>query len=125
MAENTIDVRRHTHADPEDGPPPRSWLDKGIARIAALGVAAVLAAVLVLGLGDSVGALMSDDEVAAGSGPVAEIVRDPGVTACIEQRGGDIDDMLARGVITDAQHSDFRARAVLMCENQVQTAPRI
>ena len=124
MSENTIDVRQHTHADPREGPPSRSWLDKGIARLVALGVAAVLGAVLILGLGDQVVAVVSDEEP-AGDGPVAEIVRDPEVTACIEQRGGDIDDMLARGVITDGQHADFRARAVQMCENQVQTAPRV
>ena len=123
MAENTIDVARHTHADPKDGPPPRSWLDKGIARLVALGIAACLALALFVGLGDEFTALVSDEEV-GDDGLRAEVVLDPAVTACIEQRGGDVDDLLATGVITEAQHADFKSRAVLMCENGVQTAPR-
>ena len=123
MRENTIDVREHTHTDPRKGPPPRSWLDTVMARLVALGLAALLAIGLVAGLGDRVVALVSDEEIEPTGG--AEIVLDPAVTRCIEQRGGDVDQLLADGVITDVQHADFRRRAVQMCQDGVQTAPRV
>ena len=124
MAENTIDVRAHTHADPKDGPPPRSWLDKGVARLVAFAIAAALALALFVGLGDEVMALVSDQPIVA-EGEEAGLVDDPAVATCIEQRGGDVDRMLADGVITDAQHADFRNRAVALCRSGAQTAPRI
>ena len=123
MRENTIDVMEHTHADPKKGPPPRSFLDTVLARLLALGLAAVLAIGLVAGLGDRVMALVSDEEVEPTGG--AEIVLDPGVARCMEQRGGDVDQLLADGVITDVQHADFRQRAMQMCQDGVQTAPRV
>ena len=122
MRENTIDPIEHTHADPKDGPPPRSWLDKGIARLVALAIAVGLAALLVLSLGDDVQALVRGGDVEEGQELVVE---DPAKAACIEQRTADVDQLLADGVITEAQHRDFRTRATLMCEAGVQSAPRI
>ena len=124
MRENTIDPMEHTHAHPKDGPPPRSWLDKGVARLVAFGVAAVLALVLFVGLGDEVVALVSDEELGNETGG-AEIVEDAATQACIDQRAGDVDTLLADGVISDEQHRDFRNRAIQLCVTGAQTAPRI
>ena len=124
MRENTIDPLEHTHARPKDGPPPRSWLDKGVARLAAFAIAAVLALVLFVGLGDEVVALVSDEELGSEVGG-AEIVEDPAVRTCIDQRAGDVDQMLADGVISETQHADFRNRAIQLCVTGAQTAPRV
>ena len=123
MRENTIDVAEHTHAHPEDGPPPRSWLDKGAARLVALGIAGLLGLALFLGLGDEVVALVSDEQTEAQMAG-AEIVEDAGVQACIDQRAGDVDRLLADGVITDVQHEGFRSRAIQLCVTGAQAAPR-
>ena len=122
MRENTIDPIEHTHADPKDGPPPRSWLDRGAARLVALAIAIGLAAVLVLSLGDDVQALVGD------GGGIEEadlVVEDPAMQACIDQRAGDVDAMLADGILSEAQHASFRARAIQLCEAGVQSAPRL
>ena len=123
--ENTIDVMEHTHARPKDGPPPRSWLDKGIARLVALALAAVLGILLVTTLGDEVLAVagLGDDTAVAGDDDF-DLVTDPAVQTCIEQRAGDVDTLYADGVITEAQHADFRSRAVAMCQSSAQVAPR-
>ena len=122
--ENTIDVMEHTHADPKKGPPPRSWLDKGIARLAALAIAAALGFLLVTSLGDEVLAVTGFGDTAVEEEGDVDLVADEGVALCIEQRGGDIDNMLAEGVITEAQHDDFRSRAVALCQSEAQAAPR-
>ena len=123
MRENTIDVAEHTHAHPEDGPPPRSWLDKGIARLVALGIAGLLGLALFLGLGDEVVALVSDQQTEAQMDG-ADIIEDANVQACIDQRAGDVDQLLADGVITEVQHQGFRSRAIQLCVTGAQTAPR-
>ena len=118
LGENTIDPIEHTHADPKDGPPPRSWLDRGVARLVALAIALGLAAVLVLSLGDDVQALVRGEDPTTDE--TAEFrVEDPAVAECIERRGSDIDGMLSDGVITAAQHADFRERALWMCTQGV------
>ena len=112
--ENTIDPIEHTHADPADGPPPRSWLDKGIARIVALAIAVGLGLVLVLSLGDDVQALVRGEDVTMDE--QAEFrVDDPAISECIAQRTGHVDGMLSEGVITEAQHTSFRENAIWMC----------
>ena len=123
--ENTIDVMEHTHRHPEDGPPPRSWLDKGIARLLALALAIGLGALLFLSMGDEVMAVagLGPDREVCEEGQ-AELVDDPATALCIEQRGGDVDTLYADGAISEAQHRDFRARAVAMCRSGAQTAPR-
>ena len=120
--ENTIDPIRHTHADPSDGPPPRSWLDRGVARLVALAIAVGLALILVLSLGDDVVALV-DGEANAPS-QTAIVVEDDARALCIAQRTADVDDLLAEQVITPEQHEDFARRAGLMCETGAQVAPR-
>lgn len=119
-----IDVLGHTHAKPEDGPPPRSWLDRGVARLVALVIAVGLGALLVLSLGDDVLAVtgLAGDEVAAEDD--FDLVDDPAIVRCIEQRAGDVDALYADGAITEAQHEDFRARAIALCRSGAQTAPR-
>ena len=112
--ENTIDPIKHTHADPKDGPPPRSWLDKGIARIVALAIAVGLALVLVLSLGDDVQALVRGDDPTMEENAEYR-VDDPAIATCIEQRTGHVDGMLSDGVITEAQHASFRENAIWMC----------
>ena len=120
--ENTIDPIRHTHADPKDGPPPRSWLDRGAARLVALAIAVGLAAVLVLSLGDEVSALVAGQPNAASQTEI--VVENDARALCIAQRTADVDNLLAEGVITEAQHADFSRRAGLMCETGAQVAPR-
>ena len=116
--ENTIDPIEHTHADPKDGPPPRSWLDKGVARLVALAIAVALAAVLVLSLGDDVQALVRGEDPTMDEN--AEFrVENPATAACIEQRTGHVDGMLQDGVITQAQHASFRENAIWMCTQGV------
>lgn len=112
--ENTIDPIEHTHADPKDGPPPRSWLDRGIARLVALALAVGLALVLVLSLGDGVLALVRGEDPTADENAQFR-VEDPATAACIEQRTGAVDNMLADDVITPAQHASFRENAIWMC----------
>lgn len=124
LRENTIDVMEHTHARPKDGPPPRSWLDKGLARLVALAVAAVLGILLVTTLGDEVLAVAGLSNETVGDSDEFELVEDPAVRECIEQRGGDVDTLYADGAITEAQHADFRSRAVAMCLSGAQVAPR-
>ena len=119
--ENTIDPIAHTHADPKDGPPPRSWLDRGAARLVALAIAVVLGLVLVLSLGEEVVALVNGQENAASE---TVVVADDARSRCIAQRTADVDKLLAERVITPAQHEDFSRRAGLMCETGAQVAPR-
>ena len=114
MRENTIDPIGHTHADPKDGPPPRSWLDRGAARLVALAIAVGLALVLVLSLGDDVQALVSGEDATVDE--QAEFrVDDPAIASCIEQRTGHVDGMLSDGVIDASQHASFRENAIWMC----------
>ena len=123
--ENTIDVASHTHANPKDGPAPRSWLDKGIARLLALALAVVFGALLFTQLGDELMEVagLAPAATDADDAPV-DLVADPQVALCMEQRGGDVDEMLAQGVITEAQHTSFRNRAVRLCQSEAQVAPR-
>ena len=120
-----IDVLGHTHTNPKDGPPPRSWLDRGIARFVALAIAVGLGALLVLSLGDDVLAVtgLADEDVAAESDDF-DLRDDPAVARCIDQRAGDVDTLYADGAITQAQHEDFRTRAIALCRSGAQTAPR-
>ena len=127
MRENTIDPIEHTHARPADargseGPPPRSWLDKGIARIAALVIALALAAVLVLSLGDDVLALAglaSEDEAEE------TLSEDPAIASCIEERSGHVTTLQNDGLLTDAQARDWVARATALCRDAPESAPNV
>ena len=125
MRENTIDPIEHTHAVPadrpnSDGPPPRSWLDKGIARLVALGIAGGLALLLVLSLGDDVLALAGLNEEAEETEQLAE---DPAITACIEERSNHVATLRQDGLLSDAQADDWITRATALCRDAPQSAP--
>lgn len=90
----------------------RSFIDGPGARIVAvlvlIGVGAVLAA-------------MHWDDVFAPEGEAGAGL-DPAVAACIAERVGHVDRMVADGVVAAAQADSFRARAIQFCEQQA--APR-
>ena len=124
MRENTIDPIAHTHATPADhggdGPPPRSWLDKGIARLVALGIAGVLAALLVLSLGDDVMALAGFSEEGEETEQLAE---DPAIASCIDERRTHVASLRQDGLLSDAQADDWIARATALCRDTPQSSP--
>ena len=127
MRENTIDPIEHTHGKPadmagHDGPPPRSWLDRGIARLVALGIAGALAAALVLSLGDDVLALAGfavETELDDG------LDEDPTIASCIGEREGHVAQLRQDGLLSDAQAEDWIARATALCRDVPQSAPSV
>ena len=130
MRENTIDPIAHTHATPADrrgadGPPPRSWLDKGVARLVALAIAVALAALLVLSLGDDVMALAGYGDVEGEElSPDAQTLEaDPRINACIAERVGHVERMAADGLIRPDQVADWTARAGALCRDMPLSAP--
>ena len=50
--------------------------------------------------------------------PAAEVAGNPELAACIAERGGHVDKMVADGVIGADQAEGFRARAIAFCEQQ-------
>ena len=127
MRENTIDPIEHTHAKPadmagSDSPPPRSRLDKGVARLVALAIALALSAVLILSLGDEVLALAgvgAKEELDEGVG------EDPAIASCIAEREGHVATLRQDGLLSDAQADDWIARATALCRDVPQSAPSV
>ena len=90
------------------GPGPSSgFLDRPVARLAALGVVALIGAALAW--------IHRDDLMPAD--PVAPAADDP-VSRCLVQRAADIEQMRADGVIDEAQAKLFTERAAALCEAQ-------
>ncbi len=50
--------------------------------------------------------------------PEAEVAGNPELAACIAERAGHVDKMIADGVIDAAQADSFRARAIAFCQQQ-------
>jgi hypothetical protein len=88
-------------------PPPRSALDRPVARLAALGVLLCVAAAL---------AYMHRDDLFPP--PAAAVALDDPVAKCMAARAKDIDQMRTDGVIDDAQASLFKNRAEALCQAQ-------
>jgi len=82
-----------------------SVLDRPIARVSALGIAAGAFGLLL--------AIHWDDLTGSGT------ASDPQVAACVEQRTSELDTLLERGQINEGQAEDMRARALQFCRGQV------
>jgi len=90
------------------GPPPRSALDRPVARIVALGV--------VLGVAAALAYMHREDLFPP---PPAVVAADDPVAICLAARAKDIDQMRTDGVIDDAQANLFKGRAEALCQAQV------
>lgn len=88
-------------------PPPRSALDRPVARAVALGVVLCVAAAL---------AYMHRDDLFPP--PPAAVALDDPVALCLAARAKDIDQMRTDGVIDEAQASLFKSRAEALCQAQ-------
>ena len=91
-----------------EGRAKRSALDGGAARIAALGVFALCAAILFyIHRGD-----IFPPEAAK------EAALNPEFVECRDKRVATVDKMLADGVIAKAQHAQFTERAIAICADK-------
>ena len=96
-----------------EGRAKRSALDTGTARIVALGVFVLCAAILgYMHRGD-----LFPPEV------VEEAALNPEFVACRDKRVATVDKMLADGVIGDAQHKQFSDRATAVCADKFPPNP--
>lgn len=96
----------------------RGYLDSWIARAIALLIAIAIGAYLVLGLGDELVASFGGD-VDEDYPQIAEITDEsPALRACLDDRLGDVERMQSEGILTEAQYTNFRARAESMCREQ-------
>lgn len=59
-----------------------------------------------------------DLTVLAGGDPAQAVPVNPALAACLTERYGAVDRMLAEGVIDDAKHTLFRQRAAAMCQGR-------
>lgn len=84
-----------------------SFLDRPAARLVALGVLLLVAASL---------AFMHRDDLFPPP-PAATLADDP-VARCLAERAAGIEQMLAEGVIDEAQARQFKGRAAALCEAQ-------
>lgn len=83
------------------------FLDRPPARFCAVGLALLMAGVLVFMHRDD---LFPPDQAAVSEDPVAR---------CLAERAGDIDKMAAEGTITAEQASLFKGRAAALCQSQM------
>ena len=90
-------------------PSPSSALDRPVARIAAVGVAAVAALTL--------GYIHRDDLFPTDAG-TAGAAADP-VMLCVAERSADIDGMVSDGTIDEARAALFKSRAEALCQSTV------
>jgi hypothetical protein len=99
---------------------PRSFADTIFARLIALAIAVLIAAILYVNWGKDIRNLASGNvpalPVLGEQAPVQTV--NPGLQNCLESRVGDVDKMKADGVINDAQYASFRQRAEQLCRAQ-------
>lgn len=89
---------------------PRHFLDRPVARLLAVGVALLTAALLVWLNRDALfGASIGADPALAGN---------PELAACLSERVGAVDKMRAEGIVNDSQYAAFRSRAEAYCQSQ-------
>ena len=93
-----------------------SVLDTSLARLIALALSLVLGALFVLWAADDISRpFAARQDVPTEAPSLAETNADPAVTSCLAQRLGEVDSMLADGIINDAQHVAFASRATNYC----------
>lgn len=85
------------------------FLDRRLARLCAVGVALLMAAVL---------AFMHREDLFPPQAAEGLAADDP-VARCLAERAVDIDKMQAEGTITAQQASLFKSRAEALCQSQV------
>lgn len=98
----------------------RGYLDGWVARGIALAIALAIGLYLVFGLGDELIASFGNNAEAEGhvvEENDAEFMT-PALRSCLDERVGDVEQMRAEGVLTDAQYEDFRSRAQALCQAQ-------
>ncbi|WP_417684349.1 hypothetical protein [Roseibium sp.] len=100
-----------------------SRLDGRTARLTAL-VIALSALALMLWLGrEDVGFVRAGVSMVTGEDPAkAASTGNPELDACLAQRVGDVDKLLAEGMIKESQYQAFKRRASSYCETQFPVA---
>lgn len=97
-------------------PPPGSVLDRPAAR--------VVAGLVFLGMVGLLGWLHRDDLFPNAKAPSpAAAGEDPALLACLAQRTGDVDRMLAEKLIDAARAEAIRASIEGICRSQIQKTP--
>lgn len=86
--------------------PRRSWLDRPVARVAALAVAAASLAVV---------AYVHRDDIRRMAGGEVGVADDP-VARCVAERTADIERLRQEGTVDAARAALFRQRAEAMCQ---------
>ncbi|WP_282608043.1 hypothetical protein [Pelagibius sp. Alg239-R121] len=86
-----------------------SFLDRPVARLAALGVAGVTIALLFY---------INRQDFLPGSAPVSPA--ETAYLACVSERHGQVDAMIEDGVVTEAQAATFKGRAEALCRATAQ-----
>lgn len=90
------------------------------ARLIALGIGVLVAWALYATWADEVRTILATGRIDAlpTAAPVAVKPENPELAACLERRIGDVDQMLADGVIGEAQATAFKQRATDLCNAQ-------
>ncbi|MEP0233345.1 hypothetical protein [Roseibium sp.] len=91
--------------------------DKG-SRVAAFAIAMSCLALMVWLGRENVPFVRDTIAMVTGNEPEAQTSGNPELDACLAKRVGDIDQLLAEGMIKDSQYPSFKRRATSYCETQ-------
>lgn len=86
-----------------------AFIDRPAARYVAGGIAGLMVLLLLV---------INREALFGGSAQVEVEAANPDYVACLEERLGHVDGMVADGVITSVQAEDFKARATALCAGQ-------
>lgn len=96
------------------------FLDTPLARLIGLAVAISMGWVIWSTWSDDIANLFSPDRpgLPIVEAPALPATDNPALAACLERRIGDVDQMLADGLITEPQSISFKTRAEDLCRAQ-------
>ncbi|MBD8875024.1 hypothetical protein [Roseibium polysiphoniae] len=95
-----------------------SSLDGSGGRLVALAIAISCLALMVWLGREDVPFVRDAIAMVTGKEPEAQTSGNPELDACLSNRVGDIDQLLAEGMIKDSQYPSFKRRATSYCETQ-------
>ena len=107
-------------ASTSEGIQERGFLDTPLARLIGLAVFLTMGWLIWSTWADDIGNLFSADRpgLPIVDAPALPATDNPALAACLERRIGDVDQMLADGLITEPQSIAFKTRAEDLCRAQ-------
>jgi hypothetical protein len=94
------------------------FLDGALIRLISLALAILIGWVLWSGWGPEIRAAFEGTPVTTVVEKTPAAEANPALDACLETRVGQVDNMKAEGILSDAQYEAFRARAIELCTAQ-------